>query len=82
LEAFSDGVFVIAFTPMVGSLSVPEIEAGHTADARELWHTLAKQWPQRLAFSASFFLVLLLWISHHRTFALIRKTTRHLLGCQ
>ena len=79
LEAFSDGVFAVALTLLVVSLAVPEIEAGRTANAPELWHALAKQWPQFLAFAASFFSVLLLWISHHRTFSLIRKTTRHLM---
>ncbi len=79
VEAFSDGVFAVALTLLVVSLAVPEIGAGKAVDARGLGRALAAQWPQFVAFAASFFSVLLLWISHHRTFSMIRKTTRHLM---
>ncbi len=79
VEAFSDGVFAVALTLLVVSLAVPEIETGRTVDAHALWQALAKQWPQFVAFAASFFSVLLLWISHHQTFAMIRRTSRHLM---
>lgn len=79
LEAFSDGVFGVAITLLVVSLAVPEMELGQTVDARALLHALAKQWPQFVAFATSFFSILLLWISHHRTFAMIHRTSRHLM---
>ena len=79
VEAFSDGVFAVALTLLVVSLTVPEIDANRSVSARELLHALAGQWPQFIAFAASFFSVLLLWISHHQTFALIRRTSRHLM---
>ena len=79
LEAFSDGVFAVALTLLVVSLAVPEMKAGQPVDARALLQALAGQWPQFVAFAASFFSVLLLWISHHRTFAMIRRTSRHLM---
>jgi uncharacterized membrane protein len=79
LEAFSDGVFAVALTLLVVSLAVPEIGAGRAVSARALFQALAGQWPQFVAFAASFFSVLLLWISHHQTFAMIRRTSRHLM---
>ncbi len=79
VEAFSDGVFAVALTLLVVSLAVPEARAGEVLNARELLQILAKQWPQFVAFSASFFSVLLLWISHHHTFTMIRRTSRHLM---
>ena len=79
LEAFSDGVFAVALTLLVVSLAVPEIGATRAVDVHSLLRALAAQWPQFVAFAASFFSVLLLWISHHQTFALIRRTSRHLM---
>ena len=79
VEAFSDGVFAVALTLLVVSLAVPEIGAGRAASAPALLRALAGQWPQFLAFAASFFSVLLLWVSHHQTFALIRRASRHLM---
>ena len=79
VEAFSDGVFAVALTLLVVSLGVPEVGAGRAVSARVLLHALAGQWPQFVAFAASFFSVLLLWVSHHQTFAMIRRTSRHLM---
>ena len=79
VEAFSDGVFAVALTLLVVSLTVPEIGANRAVSARALFQALAGQWPQFVAFAASFFSVLLLWISHHQTFAMIRRTSRHLM---
>ncbi len=79
VEAFSDGVFAVALTLLVVSLTVPEIGANRAVSARELLQALFRQWPQFVAFAASFFSVLLLWISHHQTFAMIRRTSRSLM---
>ena len=79
VEAFSDGVFAVALTLLVVSLAVPEIGASRAVSARALLQALSGQWPQFVAFAASFFSVLLLWISHHQTFAMIRRTSRHLM---
>ena len=78
MEAFSDGVFAVALTLLVVSLAVPEIGRAGPERPRPL-QALAGQWPQFVAFAASFFSVLLLWISHHQTFAMIRRTSRHLM---
>ena len=78
-EAFSDGVFAVALTLLVVGLTVPEIGANRAVSARELLLALSRQWPQFVAFAASFFSVLLLWISHHQAFAVIRRTSRSLM---
>lgn len=79
VEAFSDGVFAVALTLLVVGLTVPEIAANRAGIARELLLALFRQWPQFVAFAASFFSVLLLWISHHQAFAMIRRTSRSLM---
>lgn len=79
LEAFSDGVFAVAITLLVVSLAVPELARERYVAPHALWDALAGQWPQFVAFATSFFSILLLWISHHRTFNLIRRVSRHLM---
>jgi uncharacterized membrane protein len=79
IEAFSDGVFAVAITLLVVGLVVPEAKAGEAVNSPGLLRALAAVWPQFVAFVTSFAAILLLWISHHQTFLLIRKTNRRLM---
>ena len=76
IEAFSDGVFSIAITLLVLDIHVPSIEQ---ADATGLLSQLLHLWPNLLAFVASFFFILVMWINHHRLFTLIRRSDNNLL---
>jgi uncharacterized membrane protein len=70
-EAFSDGIFAIAIT-----LLVLEIHLPHEIDGEGLWHALAAQWPSYLAFTLSFFVILVTWINHHELLRLIHADCR------
>ena len=76
LEAFSDGVFAVAITLLVLDLRLP---APGEANAGELLHWLAKQWPSYLAYAISFSFILIMWINHHQLFKLIRRSDLLLL---
>ena len=76
LEAFSDGVIAIIITLLVFSIGVPSQE---TVAQVGLARALLEQWPMYLAFSASFFFILVMWINHHRLFLAIRRTDNNLL---
>jgi uncharacterized membrane protein len=76
IEAFSDGVFAIALTLLVLDIKVPELEQVElTSLATELVHSL----PNVIAFAASFFFVLVMWINHHRLFTVIRRADNNLM---
>ncbi|MEP7291741.1 MAG: TMEM175 family protein [Chloroflexota bacterium] len=76
LEAFSDGVFAIAITLLVLDIKVPTTEE---ASAAGLLSELLERWPNFLAFVASFFFILVMWINHHRLFKVIRRTDHNLM---
>jgi uncharacterized membrane protein len=58
VEAFSDGVFVIALTLLVLDL--------HAPDARgQFLPALLEQWPGYLAYLAAFLNISAIWINHH-----------------
>ncbi len=76
IEAFSDGVFAIAVTLLVLDIKVPGREE---ADQIGLLASLFNRWPNFLAFLASFFFILVMWINHHRMFRLIRRSDHGLL---
>jgi uncharacterized membrane protein len=71
VEAFSDGVFAIAITLLVLDLKVPRAES--LPFGVSLWGYLVSQWPNFLAYVASFFTILIMWVSHHRLFNQIRR---------
>jgi uncharacterized membrane protein len=76
LEAFSDGVIAIIITLLVFSIRVPD----KAVVARVgLLRALLDQWTMYLAFSASFFFILVMWINHHRLFTAIRRVDNNLL---
>jgi uncharacterized membrane protein len=69
LEAFSDGVFAIAVTLLILDLRVPEASGDHA-----LLTALARQWPNYLAFVASFATILVMWINHHAMFRAVWRS--------
>ena len=71
VEAFSDGVFAIAITLLILEIKVPAAE--HTATDGELFGALARLWPSYVAFAASFFVILIMWVNHHEFLRLVRK---------
>jgi uncharacterized membrane protein len=71
LEAFSDGVFAIAITLLILEIRVPKAEELH---GRGLVPALLALWPSYLAFVVSFATILVMWVNHHRMFALIRRS--------
>ena len=72
LEAFSDGVFAITITLLVIDIVRPEYEPG------QLWQKLVAQWPNYLAFLASFFYVGIIWLNHRAVFSRVRYCDRSL----
>jgi uncharacterized membrane protein len=78
IEAFSDGVFAIALTLLAIDLKAPVLE---TINNASLTAAIAAQWIEYFAFFNSFVVVLLMWISHHGIFKIVRKTnTRFMLA--
>ena len=71
LETFADGVFAIAATLLVLTLTVPTVR--EAASGRLLWHELLDRWPTYFAFAVSFVSILVMWASHHNIFTLIRR---------
>ena len=72
LEAFSDGVFSITITLLVFDIVRPEYVPGH------LLERLLTQWPNYLAFLASFFYVGIIWLNHRAVFSRVRYCNRSL----
>jgi uncharacterized membrane protein len=58
LEAFSDGVFVIAVTLLVLEIAVP------VGSQRDLLGAFLNQWPSYLAYVVSFSTIGALWLEH------------------
>ncbi len=58
LETFSDGVFAIAITLLILTISVGEVHG-------ELGDALAKIWPSYLAYATSFVTIGIMWVNHH-----------------
>jgi uncharacterized membrane protein len=75
LEAFSDGVFAIAITLLVLDLKVPP----RLDSEQALAGALLDQWPGYVAFVASFAVIGIMWLNHHRMFQLIQRATHGVL---
>jgi uncharacterized membrane protein len=71
VEAFSDGVFAIAITLLVLEFKVPRL--GPAASGGQLWAALQTLWPSLVAFLGSFAAILIMWISHHGLFRMVRR---------
>jgi len=70
LEAFSDGVLAIVITLHILEIHVPDPAEHHGS----LGSALADQWPQYVAYLVSFLVVGIIWLNHHATFNLLRRT--------
>jgi len=70
VEAFSDGVFAIAITLLVLEFRVPRL--GHDASGAQLWSALRELWPSLVAFFGSFAAILIMWVSHHGLFRMVK----------
>lgn len=69
MEAVSDGVFAIAITLLVLTISQP---AGYL----HLGHELARRWPSLAAYVVSFTVIGIMWFNHHSVFGHIERVDR------
>ena len=76
LEAFSDGVFAFAITPLVLNLRDPTLD---TLNQKSLLDGLVAQWPSLLGMVTSFATILIMWVNHHSMFTRIRRIDTALL---
>lgn len=72
LESFSDGVFAITVTLLVFDIVRPDYVPGL------LLQKLLEQWPNYIAFLASFAYVGIIWLNHRAVFSRIRYCNRSL----
>lgn len=72
LETFSDGVLAITITLLVFDIVRPEYEPGR------LLEKLQAQWPNYIAFLASFSYVGIIWLNHRAVFSRVRYCSRSL----
>ena len=72
LEAFSDGVFAIDITLLTFQLKAPSLKLATSS------HTLAvallQQWPNYIAYFASFTTIFIIWLNHHRMYNVIQRS--------
>jgi len=73
LEAFSDCVFAFAITLLVLSLKDPAVTDGG------LLRGLLNEWPDFVAFVASFMTILIIWVGHHQMFNYVVRVDRRFL---
>jgi uncharacterized membrane protein len=74
LLTFCDGVFAIAITLLVLNLQTPTPKPG-----ADLVRQLLDQWPKYISYVASFLLIGIFWINHHRVCRQIKRADRLLL---
>lgn len=77
IEAFSDGVIAIIITLLVLELKVPHIEGN--VSTNELLKELMRLSPKFLSWAVSFFMVLIMWVNHHRIFSELKSSDNGLL---
>jgi uncharacterized membrane protein len=71
-ESFSDGVLAVAITLLSFDL--------HASPGRvHLWSQVVHQWPSFAAYAVSFYVIGVIWVTHHGLFALITRVDRVLL---
>jgi uncharacterized membrane protein len=66
VETLSDGIFAIAITLLVLTISQPE-------DYSRLGHELADRWPSLAAYAVSFAIIGIMWLNHHTVFGLLAR---------
>jgi uncharacterized membrane protein len=79
LIAFSDGVFAIAMTLLVLSLTVPNLTGSAEKVDQELWDALKDQSPELVSYAISFAVIGRYWLIHHRVFRMVRRADAPLL---
>jgi len=72
IEALADGIFAIAMTLLVLTLTLPDM----TQTKIGLSQLLAAQWPKFFNYALSFLLLAIFWIVHHQQFHVIHRTDR------
>jgi uncharacterized membrane protein len=72
LEAFSDGVFAIAITLLVLTITSPE-------NYRRLGSELADRWPSYAAYLVSFAVIGIMWLNHHTVFGHFARVDRNVV---
>jgi uncharacterized membrane protein len=70
-EAFSDGVFAIAITLLILTVT---LHGGGT-----LGHRLLRLWPSYIAYGVSFITIGIMWVNHHTIFRHIERVDRRFL---
>ncbi len=76
VETFSDGIFAVIITLLVLEIKVPEIHEHHSA--RELATALWPLLPKMISWMVSFFIVCVIWVSHHQLMEQLRVITHGL----
>lgn len=71
VETFSDGVFAIAITLLVLTISAP-------VHYDQLAHELGHRWPSLAAYVVSFLVIGIMWVNHHTIFTHLRSVDRRL----
>jgi uncharacterized membrane protein len=73
IEAVSDGVFAIAITLLVLTISAPD-----STRYSHLGHQLGQRWPALAAYVLSFVVIGIMWFNHHSIFAHFGRVDRPL----
>jgi uncharacterized membrane protein len=71
-ESFSDGVLAVAITLLALDLHV-------APGSTRLWSQVVHQWPNFAAYAVSFYVIGVIWVTHHGLFAQITHVDRVLL---
>lgn len=75
--AFSDGLFAIAMTLLVVTITVPRLR--DATDEHELARSLQELSPSFVSFAISFIVIGRYWLAHHQFFALLRAIDSRLI---
>jgi uncharacterized membrane protein len=78
IEAFSDGIFSVAITLLALEIGLKEIPEANINNAT-FWHEIFGLWPKYFAYFNSFASVLLMWMTHHKIFRLLRTTNTYIV---
>ncbi len=75
VEAFSDGVFSIAITLLVLTISIPTIDSLQNPP-QTLSHYIVTHGSEIATYVISFITILVMWINHHSIFQFVRRIDR------
>jgi uncharacterized membrane protein len=71
VAAFTDGVFAIAITLLVLTITQP-------TGTKDLTHQLLTRWPSLAAYVVSFAVIGIMWVNHHTVFSHLERIDRGL----